>query len=968
MAQEKEYFAFISYQRKDEEWADRLRSKLEHYRLPSSVRKQDASLPKEIRPIFRDALELAGGVLATEIETALQQSKYLIVICSPNSAKSPWVNKEIQTFIDLGREDRIIPFIIDGTPFTDNEKTECFPPALRSLKGEKELLGININELSRDAASIKVVAHMFGLKFDTLWQRYEREKKRKRWTIIGGALLFAIFSLLIGGYFIRQNHVIEKQNSQLEHAANKLREDSIELANHIYRIKRDSMMLSMQKDSILKTSKLLYESNSNLGMANADLQRANLELLRSNWGLKTTTTKLMAERVLDYLEDGNYVEAKNIISQVCHDTEISKLMRLPEIEYTLRTFHRYLNHEGIRGRAIISHWGDDFFQFSRDCKTFYCQEENTRLVRYDVNTGKPIDTIYQVSCHKDADVTFYKYDESSNTLFFSVDSIIYAQNVLNGANKISPIITDEDDMIDVQVSPGSEFLVYELLSKEKGLTSDDEPTYHDEWYVVNMINPLQEHQLIPNCNDFYCFMPDGNNALLEIDHEYYLWNLVSNQATKLSIPISRIQKAAFSKNGDYLYAVCDSTLYMWQYPSMEHIFFLDSLKEKEPIMQIGVSPNDNIIALGLYNGDIDIINIDPLDFWNRGRIVHRLNWHKNSIHTLLFNPNGDNMLSYSSNTLRIWDVNIKSLEEKYLYRYEYISPSGNSYIGRTTDDYWALADVKTGNQIGVKIMKKERGKYWNYHVSRNSEVVVADSYNDSLIYIIQPKDGNCFTICKPNAESYSVRYAIDKNGRYLACLAKFTSKDYESLVVYDVQNQRKQAQLNEVSYYIRSMDISPDGKEICVIVGDSLNIYDTKKLMLKRVLCHGNNEYFDNLSYNSNGNLIMASSYSNTIRLFDVTSGKQIMNLSLPQSRFSLRSCSFSADDKYFMVTEGSAYDHDSKTYIWNLHTGKLVETLTGYGNCYFCKDVPNRMYYNNASYFFLDFPSIETIIEDIRK
>ena len=188
MAQEKEYFAFISYQRKDEEWADRLRSKLEHYRLPSSVRRQDASLPKEIRPIFRDALELAGGVLAKEIEAALQQSKFLIVICSPNSAKSPWVNKEIQTFIDLGREDRIIPFIIDGTPFSDNEEAECFPPALRSLKDERELLGININEMGRDAAAVKVVARMFGLKFDALWQRYEREKRKKMYWIAAGTI------------------------------------------------------------------------------------------------------------------------------------------------------------------------------------------------------------------------------------------------------------------------------------------------------------------------------------------------------------------------------------------------------------------------------------------------------------------------------------------------------------------------------------------------------------------------------------------------------------------------------------------------------------------------------------------------------------------------------------------------------------------------------------------------------------
>lgn len=64
MKQEKDYFAFISYQRKDEEWADRLRSEFEHYRLSSSIRKQNASLPKEIRPIFRDVRELAGGVLA----------------------------------------------------------------------------------------------------------------------------------------------------------------------------------------------------------------------------------------------------------------------------------------------------------------------------------------------------------------------------------------------------------------------------------------------------------------------------------------------------------------------------------------------------------------------------------------------------------------------------------------------------------------------------------------------------------------------------------------------------------------------------------------------------------------------------------------------------------------------------------------------------------------------------------------
>ena len=202
---DKKFFAFISYQRQDEEYAEWLRKKLEHYRLPSSLREKDASLPKEIRPIFRDALELTGGFLAQEIEQALEQSKFLIVVCSPRSARSPWVNKEVEYFIQSGRTQYIIPYIIDGEPFAQDESNECFPPALRDLTADNELLGINMNELGRDAAAIKVVARMFGLRFDVLWQRYEREQRRNRWLVVGGALLFAVVSLAIGGYIYRNN-------------------------------------------------------------------------------------------------------------------------------------------------------------------------------------------------------------------------------------------------------------------------------------------------------------------------------------------------------------------------------------------------------------------------------------------------------------------------------------------------------------------------------------------------------------------------------------------------------------------------------------------------------------------------------------------------------------------------------------------------------------------------------------------
>jgi WD40 repeat protein len=173
-----QYFAFISYQRKDEDWAEWFQHQLEHYHLPANIAADRPDLPQEIRPLFRDKTELAGGILANEIRSALESSRFLIVLCSPNSAKSEWVAKEVQTFINMGRVAQIIPLIIGGIPYDDEQ--ECFTPTLKKLrKTDKELLGINVAEMGREVASIKLVAQMLGLKFDSLWQRYEREKEEE---------------------------------------------------------------------------------------------------------------------------------------------------------------------------------------------------------------------------------------------------------------------------------------------------------------------------------------------------------------------------------------------------------------------------------------------------------------------------------------------------------------------------------------------------------------------------------------------------------------------------------------------------------------------------------------------------------------------------------------------------------------------------------------------------------------------
>ena len=219
MEKGKKYYAFISYKREDENTAKWLQDKLEHYRFPTTLNGR-MDLPKNIRPTIRDITDFNPGLLAEEIYNALHDSEWLIVVCSPRSSKSQWVSKEAQTFIDLGRADHIIPFVIEGKPFSNDTASECYPEALLNLTGVNELLAANINEMGRDAAAIKVVARMFNLRFDELWQRYEREQRRKRRMLIVGSILFALLGLGIAGYFVKQNRTIESQNVQLENERN----------------------------------------------------------------------------------------------------------------------------------------------------------------------------------------------------------------------------------------------------------------------------------------------------------------------------------------------------------------------------------------------------------------------------------------------------------------------------------------------------------------------------------------------------------------------------------------------------------------------------------------------------------------------------------------------------------------------------------------------------------------------------
>lgn len=204
------YWAFISYSHQDRKIGEWLHRSLEAYRVPGYLvgrTTPHGNIPKRIVPVFRDREELpTDSNLSTTIEDALRDSRMLIVVCSPRSAQSHWVNEEILSFKRQGRSDAILSLIVDGEPNASDKRgqvaEECFPEALRydvgsdgqltKKRAEPIAADIRPRRDSRGDAKLKLIAGVLGIGFDELKRRDLRRRHRVLAAVASVSLIIAL--------------------------------------------------------------------------------------------------------------------------------------------------------------------------------------------------------------------------------------------------------------------------------------------------------------------------------------------------------------------------------------------------------------------------------------------------------------------------------------------------------------------------------------------------------------------------------------------------------------------------------------------------------------------------------------------------------------------------------------------------------------------------------------------------------
>ncbi len=224
------YRAFISYSHRDKSWAGWLHKALETYAIPKRLVGQvtvAGVIPRRLAPIFRDRDELASATdLSRKVNEALGQSTNLIVICSPRSAASPWVNEEVLAYKRLGRSGRIFCLIVDGEPETSaipgREAEECFAPALRFQLGTDGALSdertepiaadVRPGKDGRTNAKLKLIAGLLDVDFDALKRREQQRRARRLASLATLALLvMTVTTVLAITAVIARNAALRRQ-------------------------------------------------------------------------------------------------------------------------------------------------------------------------------------------------------------------------------------------------------------------------------------------------------------------------------------------------------------------------------------------------------------------------------------------------------------------------------------------------------------------------------------------------------------------------------------------------------------------------------------------------------------------------------------------------------------------------------------------------------------------------------------
>ena len=304
------YQAFISYSHNDKNFAEWLHKRIENYKIPKDLREKYPHLPKKLkRSIFRDEEELStSSLLGEKLKDALNNSKKLIVICSPSAVNSKWVNEEIRYFKEIHGDSSLLAIIKEGEPNASNSSfydsnLEAFPQSLRYRVGEDGKLTEEKREYvagdarkgsNKEMALVKLLAGILEVDFADLWKREKRERlKRNAIKIFFTLFLFGVFWFAYTTY--ETNQVIEGHGIEFVQLAEKKEKLKLELTKVTTDDEKIALWNKIEKAN--KQLKIIEEVEKNIASIEGEITKKGVNIYKKS-GAKKSLQFMNSEEVV----------------------------------------------------------------------------------------------------------------------------------------------------------------------------------------------------------------------------------------------------------------------------------------------------------------------------------------------------------------------------------------------------------------------------------------------------------------------------------------------------------------------------------------------------------------------------------------------------------------------------------------------------------------------------------------------
>ena len=859
------YAGFISYSQKDKVWAKRIHKALETYRLPIGL-PGEVKAKRKLGRFFRDDDELSGAPsLGDALDAAIDGSGALIVICSPNSAKSKWVDAEIRRFKRRGPDARVLAIIVGGRPDPEDPNEQCFPPSLLvkvnpdgTLTDEPdEPLAPDVRKDSFPRLITRLVAGLMDVEFDTLWQREKRRVTRLR--MFAGSAIMALLLSFAGLYGWKQNQIA----SQAKQASVRALTEKSELLTGI----ADGKTASAE---YTQASLLALESINHAPEFLGDRAVSAANIIAQ-------LAKIKEEKILIGHEDIVYSVSFHPNGKTVATASLDGSVRIWNLASGAEISHIKAAQFGAvsasyspngqhivtaNGFSSIDIWdtnnGEKTASYNADKRTFY-QANYSPDGQSIIGASGGENAYYWDLNNEQGNFAFEDQYAASLTAKFNMDGTKVVTSSDDETARIWDAHTGKeilslkghtDTLSDASFSPDGQLVV---------TAADDGTARIWDGNTGETIAVMSGHNG-PVLSAI--FSPDGRTILTaSADKTARIWNVDTGVNTMiLSGHTKAVNAAAYSPDGRTIVtASSDNTARIWNIAQMKMIALPN---DEEGESALAISQSGKYLFVRNYSGEAHIWDAKTQKY------ITVYNKYNGIVDTASFSNDAVRVaLVDSDNVVHIVDTSGSGAVSQITY------DNNISSIGFSPDDKHIIIGFEDGM---VRVS----------HIDTKQEVSAFKAHEDRI---------------------YAAVFSPD--GRFIA-----TSSSAPIANIWDAQTGQKISSLNGHSSFILFLAISPDSR--LVITGadeydKTARIWNLKTGQELAKLTHGN--MINAAGFSPDGKLAVTASEDGTVRIWDTPSGAELSML-YQGDNMAAANAVFSNKGGTIMMTS-----YDKPAQIWHI-------------------------------------------------